>query len=140
MKENILIVEDDIVLRKTIQMAFAKKYAVYECANGAEALSWLEKNPDPSLTLLDLMMNRMDGFEFMQQLKAKSKSIPIIVITSSENIEHRKLCGKLGAKDFFKKPLNLFELDIAIHKAILNTRMDEMNKIRQKYTNVLSSI
>lgn len=141
MKETLLLIEDDMTLRKAIQMVLAKKYNVQECANGAEALSWLEKNPAPSVILLDLVMPCMDGFELMRQFSAKkTKDVPIVVMTSSDNIEHRKLCGKLGARDFLKKPLNLFELDLSIHKAILNSRMDEMNNIRQKYAKVLSSI
>jgi CheY-like chemotaxis protein len=136
MKETILVVDDDHVLRKAINSVLHKKYLVVECNDGAEAMQWIEKHPTPALVLLDLMMPTINGFDFIRYLKAKKDkaNIPIVVVSFTESMEQRKLCGELGVQDFLKKPINLFQLDIVIQKVFLNVRMSNLEHLKSKYS------
>lgn len=83
---QILIVEDDAVLREMLQrMLDATHWGTIEAENGREALERL-RSQTPDLILLDLMLPEMDGFEFLQQLRqtADWRSIPVIVVTAME--------------------------------------------------------
>jgi CheY-like chemotaxis protein len=57
-----------------------------EADNGTAALEWLAENPMPSLVLLDLMMPMMDGFEFLDRVRAQPEfaELPIVVLTAKE--------------------------------------------------------
>lgn len=83
-------------------------YQIITATDGKEALRLIEKDP-PDLVLLDLMMPKIDGFKFMEELQKKQqyKEIPVLVVsarTEDENIEKAKA---LGAAGFIKKPLKI---------------------------------
>src|SRR6266850_4717449 len=84
--------------------------------NGEEALAYLEgfgkyrnrdEFPMPDIMLLDLKMPRMDGYEVLRQVRAKPefKSLRIIVLTSSEDLNDVNKAYELGANSFLVKPL-----------------------------------
>jgi CheY-like chemotaxis protein len=55
-----------------------------EAENGVRGLEWLRRNPPPGLILLDLMMPEMDGFAFLEELRAEPAwhDIPVVVVTA----------------------------------------------------------
>jgi CheY-like chemotaxis protein len=71
-------------------------WKVSEAANGVEGLACVEKEK-PSLILLDLMMPIMDGFEFLEHLRAREewRSIPVLVCTAKDldNTDRERLAG-----------------------------------------------
>lgn len=75
-----------------------------ECPNGAEALILAQKTT-PHLILLDLMMDEMDGYEFLEQKKKDDsiKNIPTIVMTMFGDMNHKEKALRLGADDFISK-------------------------------------
>ncbi len=64
-----------------------------EAVNGRAALDWLDKNPAPSLILLDLMMPEMDGFEFLERMRKRpgALDIPVVVLTAKELNENERV-------------------------------------------------
>ncbi|MGB3240870.1 MAG: response regulator [Geitlerinemataceae cyanobacterium] len=83
---QILIVEDDVLLREMLRKMLATtNWNVMEADNGREALDRIQQQT-PDLILLDLMLPEIDGFEFLQQLRktATGRSIPVIVVTAME--------------------------------------------------------
>lgn len=82
---RVLIVDDDSDIRAAIAEILASEgFAVIEAADGLEGLR-LARDERPDLVLLDLMMPRMDGYEFRaaQQADARLASIPVVVISAS---------------------------------------------------------
>jgi len=83
---GVLIVEDDARIRKMLRRRLGKQgWMVTEAENGRVALEYLAEAM-PDIVLLDLMMPEMDGFQFLDRIRADARwhSIPIVVITAKE--------------------------------------------------------
>jgi PAS domain S-box-containing protein len=83
----VLVIDDDEQVREVMRRSLEKMgIAAAEAGNGAEGLAWLAEHEPPALVLLDLMMPVMDGFEFLERLRANEKwrGIPVIVVTAKE--------------------------------------------------------
>jgi CheY-like chemotaxis protein len=81
---RVLLVEDDATTRELVRRALERQgYAVAEAADGAAALECLEAAA-PSLIVLDLLMPRLDGFGFLDALRARDawKAVPVVVISA----------------------------------------------------------
>jgi CheY-like chemotaxis protein len=84
---RILIIDDDPDQRHMIKTTVeGVGMRTAEADNGTAALEWLAENPMPSLVLLDLMMPMMDGFEFLERVRAQPEfaELPIVVLTAKE--------------------------------------------------------
>jgi len=91
---RVLLVDDDAATREHVaKMLEDNGWQVLEAGNGQEALQALESGPRPSAILLDLLMPKMDGFEFIQALDGdpRFRAIPVVVITAMDlDSNHRK--------------------------------------------------
>lgn len=117
-KTRILIVEDEPAMVAGLRDNFEYEgYEVISAADGAEGLERaLADHPD--LVVLDVMMPRMSGLDVCKQLKARSPSLPIIMLTARGQ-EIDKVVGlELGADDYVTKPFSIREL-MARVKAVL---------------------
>jgi PAS domain S-box-containing protein len=93
----VLVVEDDAATRNVLRRGLEKAgWRVAEAENGRVGLSRLEAET-PALVLLDLMMPEMDGFEFLETMRARSQwqRVPVVVITAKEltDDDRRRLNG-----------------------------------------------
>ena len=89
----VLVVDDDPDVRNMIKTTIESVgMQVAEAANGQAALDWLGKNPQPALVLLDLMMPKMDGFEFLERTRHNSEyvDLPIVVLTANESTDNER--------------------------------------------------
>src|SRR5690606_33762364 len=86
-------------------------YRVVTAKDGADALDQLEESL-PDVILSDIEMPRMDGFEFVRNLRAdeRLKEVPVIMITSRLADKHREYAQKLGANEYLGKPYDEDEL------------------------------
>jgi len=117
MREKILIVDDEKKMVKMLSAALENEgYVTVEAFDGETALELLrEERPD--LVVLDIMMPRLDGFEFCRRVRGKSAA-PIIIL-SAKLEEADKLLGlELGADDYMTKPFSPREL-VARIRAVL---------------------
>jgi DNA-binding response OmpR family regulator len=77
-------------------------YKVILASDGEKALRIIkEKKPD--LILLDLLLPKLNGFEFLEKLKSENMNIPVIVLSNLSQKEDIDKCLDLGAKDFLIK-------------------------------------
>lgn len=122
---TILLIEDDIADQKLIRSSLAnKKIAndlhVSNC--GEEAFEYLnginDSNNMPDLILLDLNMPGMGGKEFLRRIKSNEdlKSIPVVILTTSDSETDIIDSYKLQASGYLKKPVTLEEFRKAMEK------------------------
>lgn len=84
--QRILIVEDDVDLRRMFRLALSLAgYDVEEAGDGLEALQLIENRP-PDLVVLDLKLRALDGVSVQQELAARAftSRIPIVIVTGSD--------------------------------------------------------
>jgi adenylate cyclase len=96
---HILLVDDDKENRRVMRDLVTREgFMVMEAGNGREALGQLA-NAVPDLILLDVLMPEMDGFEFIEALRAEPawRSIPLVVVTAKDLSEHDRL--RLSGRD-----------------------------------------
>ncbi|HEX5267712.1 MAG TPA: response regulator [Acidimicrobiales bacterium] len=110
--ETLLVVDDDPVIQKLLQVNFEMEgYQVVLAGDGVEAL---EKAAEvhPDLILLDVMMPRMDGLEAAGRLKADAAtaSIPIIILSAKAQDADVKAGRATGADEYMTKPFDPLEL------------------------------
>jgi DNA-binding response OmpR family regulator len=118
--KKILIVDDNLEIRKTISMRLEiENYTIITASDGEEAVS-KTRDENPELIILDLMMPKMDGFEFCRMIKFddKYKDIPIIALSALDKEEDRQRAIKNGADFCFIKPFNLDLLLVKIKDLI----------------------
>jgi chemosensory pili system protein ChpA (sensor histidine kinase/response regulator) len=119
----VLIVDDSLTIRKvTSRLMVREGYAVETARDGFDALQAVnERRPD--IILLDIEMPKMDGFEFAKLMKgdAKTRDIPIIMITSRTADKHRTRAQELGVDAYLGKPYQEEELLETIRKSLSPT-------------------
>lgn len=105
LEKIILVVEDDKFLVKAYNIKFEKEgFKVVTAMDGAKGLE-LAKSESPRLILLDLMLPKIDGFEFIKRLSCddKIKNIPIIVLSNLGQQSDKNKALALGAKEYLIK-------------------------------------
>jgi two-component system response regulator ChvI len=113
----IALVDDDRNILTTVSIALQSEgFATRLYSDGAAALKALLENP-PDLAVCDIKMPRMDGFELLRQLRAKS-ALPLIFLTSKDEEPDEALGLALGADDYITKPFSQ-RLLVARIRAIL---------------------
>lgn len=106
---NILVVDDsttNVVLLEAI--FYDRGYKIDTALNAIEAFSIIDKEV-PDLILLDLLMPKVSGFDFLKKLRSSkhTKDTPVIVVTASTDDENVDRIMRLGAVDYIKKPIDL---------------------------------
>lgn len=113
MEENrrykILVVDDsttNVVLLEAI--LDEKGYLIETALNAKEAYSIIDRE-SPDLILLDLLMPKISGFDFLEEIRKndKTKNTPVIVVSALTDEENVDKIMKMGAIDFIKKPIDL---------------------------------
>ena len=109
--KKILVLEDEPNIRSFVVINLRRNgYEPIEAENGTTALSLIEKNPDISLALLDVMLPDIDGFEVCRRIRASGSKIGIIMLTAKSQ-EIDKVTGLMtGADDYVTKPFSPAEL------------------------------
>ncbi len=128
-KKKILIVEDSLTMRTIIQREFNDKdFEIKEAKNGLVALETIRDSYIPDLITLDIDMPKLNGFDTCARLYSdeyakyfphlKDHRVPIIFVTSSDNLKDRRRGFELGASDFVTKPFETGELLKLVSKTL----------------------
>lgn len=109
--EKLLVVDDDRASRKLLKDILTQHgYRVSTAKGGEEALRILETEQH-NLILLDIMMPGIDGLEVLEGIKVREdKYLPVIMVTSLGEREHRIKGLELGADEYLSKPIDRIEL------------------------------
>lgn len=115
---RILVVDDAVFNIKVIgaKLAASGYTNVETAANGQDAIE-VTRRMNPDLVLLDLMMPVLDGFGYMEAIRAEKNFVhmPIIVQTALNDKETKLRALSCGADDFLNKPLDLEEVALRVH-------------------------
>lgn len=120
---RILVVDDDRSTRLFMRALLeAEKYEVALAADGEEALEVMERQRI-DLVVLDIMMPRMDGYEFARVLREANNDLPILMVSAKQMPADRKKGFQAGTDDFMVKPVDEEELLLHIHALLRRARL-----------------
>jgi DNA-binding response OmpR family regulator len=120
--DKILVVEDDLTLRETLEYNLARQgYEVHTAADGQTALD-IARQERPNLLVLDVMLPGLDGFEVCRILR-QEMSVPILMLTARDE-EVDKIVGlEIGADDYMTKPFSMRELLARVKAQLRRVRL-----------------
>lgn len=111
---RILIVEDDATLADSLLTSLKQAgYVVDRARDGLEA-DYVLTQQDYDLTVLDLGLPRVDGFQVLKRLRERKPHLPVLVLTARDALDDRVKGLDLGADDYMTKPFDLPELEARI--------------------------
>lgn len=128
--EKILVVDDDTNICELLRLYLEKEgYSVIIANNGMEAVKmFAEQQPD--LTLLDIMLPELDGWQVCREIRKYSNK-PIIMLTAKSETFDKVLGLELGADDYITKPFEAKEV-LARIKAVLRRSTSTTNEESEK--------
>jgi len=105
----ILIVEDDESMRELMTARLESKFDVICAVDGKAALE-IVSNRTVDLIVSDVMMPRLNGYEFVREIRNMGLQTPVIMATAKQNFDDKKDGFSVGADDYMVKPINFDEL------------------------------
>ena len=135
---HILVVDDDkntrLLFRAVLEDA---GYTVSAAANGEEALSVLDRE-HVDLVVLDVMMPKLDGYEFTRTLRQTDNNLPILMVSAKQLPEDKHRGFLAGTDDYMTKPIDeeemLFRIKALLRRAkIANERRIVMGEVVLDY-------
>lgn len=130
-KGALLLVEDDEVLGQLLTDYLGLNgFRVQWARTGGEALHALEAGR-PDLTILDIMLPDMDGFEILKILRQKYPQAPALFLTARSLMEDQKTGFRLGADDYIIKPFDSELLLLKIKAVLTRARMPEKSPMEE---------
>jgi diguanylate cyclase (GGDEF)-like protein len=106
-RPRILVVDDEPTNIQTLHQVLKEECDVSMATSGEQAIAFCQRRA-PDLVLLDIMMPGIDGYEVCRRLKADpaTRDIPVIFVTSRDNVEDETRGLEVGAVDFITKPVS----------------------------------
>lgn len=137
---NILVIEDDDIVARTIERCLRGKEFQVNLANSGVAGLRAAHRKVPDLVILDVIMPGMDGYTVCKEMREDPllKEVPILFLTAKIKPEDAILGLSLGADDYLRKPFNVDELLLRVI-AILRRTKNTDKQIVQPETTVLAS-
>lgn len=146
---KILIVDDDPINVRVLEMTLSDDYETIAAYNGHDAIK-LIKEGSPDLVLLDVMMAGMNGFEVCSIIKSDEAyaSIPIIFVTALTKTMDESKGLSLGAVDYILKPINTDivklrvknQIELKFQRDLLKKQRDTMELQRNELEDTISRI
>jgi signal transduction histidine kinase len=132
---SVLVVDDDPVVSALIRATLENDgFTVFEGADGVEGCE-LYRRHRPDVLLVDVVMPRMDGYELCRELRRREESayVPIVVITSLDDVPSIARAYDAGATDFIPKPVNWLVLNHRIRYILRASRaFDELRRNQER--------
>ncbi|MBI9073584.1 MAG: sigma-54-dependent Fis family transcriptional regulator [Melioribacteraceae bacterium] len=120
MDKLVFIVDDEPSILKLISFWVKEKwnYKIKTFSNGNDFFNALDENPD--LVLLDIMLPDISGIDILKRLKQERPLLPVIMLSAQGSVEVAIDSIKMGAFDYFPKPIDVNHLEPAVKNAIRN--------------------
>ena len=126
---QILVVDDDKNIRYVMKEVLeAYQYEVFTATNGEEAFEVLVKE-HIDLAIVDIMMPKMNGYEFTKELRAFNQELPILMVSAKQLPEDRKKGFLVGIDDYMAKPIDPEELILHVKALLRRSKIINERKI-----------
>ena len=126
---QILVVDDDrntrLLLRAVLQ---AENYTVFTAENGEDALGVMDRE-HIDLVVLDVMMPKMDGFEFTRILRQTDNNLPILMVSARQMPADKRQGFLVGTDDYITKPIDEVEMLLRIKALLRRARIASEHRI-----------
>lgn len=128
MKRKVLIIDDEISMRRALQNAFEKEDYSVTTLGSKKELSQIAQNLHFDLALVDMILPDGNGIELISLLKKSYKNIKINILTGHGSIDTAIQAMKEGAFHFFTKPFSVNEVLNICEKAYKQTQLEKENQ------------
>ena len=126
---NIMIVEDDNNTRKLMCTVLEQYgYSTFPAIDGIDGLEILDKK-HIDLIILDIMMPRMDGFEFTETLRQSGCNIPILMISAKQSPIDKRKGFIIGTDDYMTKPFDEEEMVLRVGALLRRSKIASEKKL-----------
>ena len=126
---QILVVDDDKNTRRLLQAVLENDgYKVFTAENGEEALDVMDRQ-HIDLVVLDIMMPKMDGYEFTSTLREGSNNLPILMVSAKQLPSDKKHGFLVGTDDYMTKPIDEEEMLWRIKALLRRARIANERRI-----------
>ena len=126
---QILVVDDDrntrLLLRAVLQ---AENYTVFTAENGEDALRVMDRE-HIDLVVLDVMMPKMDGYEFTRILRQTDNNLPILMVSARQQPADKRQGFLVGTDDYITKPIDEVEMLLRIKALLRRARIASERRI-----------
>lgn len=126
---NILIVEDDINLRKLISATLKQNgYNSLTAEDGERALEVIDKE-QVDLVISDIMMPNLDGYGLVKALRDSGYDMPVLITTAKEMFEDKRKGFNVGADDYMVKPIDINEMILRVGALLRRAKISNEHKL-----------
>ena len=126
---HILVADDDKNTRMLLKAVLeAENYTVFTAENGEAALEVMDEN-HIDLVVLDVMMPRMDGYEFTKTLRQSNNNLPILMVSAKQLPQDKKQGFLVGTDDYMTKPIDEEEMLLRIRALLRRARIVSERRI-----------
>jgi len=117
-KKHLLVVDDDTRLRSLLQRYLREQGFLVSAAENAERAAEFLNLYTFDMLIVDIMMPKISGTEFLRDLRAKNNSVPVILLTAMGDVSDRVNGLEIGADDYVAKPFEPKELVLRINNIL----------------------
>ncbi|WP_372770293.1 diguanylate cyclase [Pseudoalteromonas sp.] len=131
-ESRILVVDDDLLMRKVLSSILKDICKVELLADSTKVVDYCISKPAPDLILLDVHMPNINGLEVCKKLRKIDtlKSVPIIFVTASVDVQSQNECWEAGGSDFVSKPIAPSTLIHRVKSHLLNkARLEQLETL-----------
>lgn len=126
---RILVVDDDKNTRLLFRAVLeAENYTVFTAGNGEEALEVMDRE-HIDLVVLDIMMPRMDGYEFTKTIRSTDSNLPVLMVSARQLPADKHKGFLAGTDDYMTKPIDEEEMLLRIKALLRRSRIASERKI-----------
>ena len=126
---KVLVVDDEQAVRESLRRSLKfNGYDVILAEDGIQALEMI-RNERPDLTILDVMMPRLDGLGVCRELRSTGYDRPILMLTARDGVAERVAGLDAGADDYLPKPFALEELLARTRSLLRRAQADSANRV-----------
>jgi len=132
MKTKVLIVDDEIMICKSLEAGLTDAGYNVATAQNSEAAMNAVRSFKPRIVLTDMKLGNENGIDLIERIKSENGDIEVIVMTAYSDISSAVLAIKKGAFDYINKPFELEHIEIILIRALENSKLKNKLMVLEK--------